>query len=345
MRINLKNDAIEEEYMKFWGFIGILGLIVFWLFFPSAFNWWATNIWQIPNGQIDELAKLGPLGDIYGSLNTLFTSVTLVIVLYSAYLQRQANIDARVLMNKQLQQTKDDIEKQLKQASEATEKQILNSKLLADIQLEHVKKSALDQLELAQKAHDAQIKESQYAIFTNMFQMLMSQKLTLQKDLCSNLKNYQSPQMIFLKMSKEFQSLIENKWTDISKVDLTEIDIKFSETANDLGESYFFSDILYNYFFIYDSILYLIKTSSLEKEQKEIFYKIVSNSMDMYEQLTLLWFSAFTDRVSQNLVNSKILDFEFDKLFLPFCLKFHKRTHFNSQTYINAFKKLKKTPA
>ncbi|MEJ5037727.1 hypothetical protein WH285_12395 [Acinetobacter johnsonii] len=278
-----------------WG-VGIGSIICLWITFPFIFKT-LLSFYTFP----ENFNEFGAFGDIYGSLNTLISSIALCAVAFSTWLQVTS--------------------------------------------LRETRKSNESQLLLAQKAHVAQIKESQYAIFTNMFQMLMSQKLTLQKDLCSNLKNYQSPQMIFLKMSKEFQSLIENKWTDISKVNLTEIDIKFSETANDLGQSDFFSDILYNYFFIYDSILYLIKTSSLEKEQKEIFYKIVSNSMDMYEQLTLLWFSAFTDRVSQNLVNSKILDFEFDKLFLPFCLKFHKRTHFNSQTYINAFKKLKKTPA
>ena len=48
--------------------------ILAWLFFPNLFQWWAIHVWFIPIEQLDEMGKLGPLGDIYGSLNTLFTS-------------------------------------------------------------------------------------------------------------------------------------------------------------------------------------------------------------------------------------------------------------------------------
>ncbi|QNW98626.1 hypothetical protein IC797_02920 [Acinetobacter seifertii] len=99
--------------MRTFGFITAGVFVLAWLFFPNLFQWWAIHVWSIPVDQLDEMGKLGPLGDIYGSLNTLFTSVTLIIVVYSAYLQRQANKDA-----------KEAVAEQLKQAREATAEQL-----------------------------------------------------------------------------------------------------------------------------------------------------------------------------------------------------------------------------
>ncbi|WON80797.1 hypothetical protein OK024_03160 [Acinetobacter sp. UGAL515B_02] len=143
----------------------LIVLLIAWGLFPLFFKWLMIGI----GSKETALKDFGTFGDIYGSLNTLFTSATLIIVMYSAYLQRQANKDARDAMERQLQQAREDTEEQLKQAREATEQQILNAQQLAHIQLEHARQYSMDQLALARATHEAQIKESKDAIFTNKF--------------------------------------------------------------------------------------------------------------------------------------------------------------------------------
>lgn len=83
--------------------IAVIILIFLWLFFPAIFNWWAVNVWKVPLAQVNELNKLGPLGDIYGSLNTLISSIALMAVAYSTYLQISSLREARQVNAKQLE--------------------------------------------------------------------------------------------------------------------------------------------------------------------------------------------------------------------------------------------------
>lgn len=89
--------------MKYlWG-IGALILLLIWLFFPSIFNWWAVNVWNLPAAGLD---TLGPLGDIYGSLNTLISSIALCAVAYSTWLQTTSLRETRDANQKQLLESK-----------------------------------------------------------------------------------------------------------------------------------------------------------------------------------------------------------------------------------------------
>ncbi|HGF8497868.1 TPA: hypothetical protein ACJB9M_000814, partial [Acinetobacter baumannii] len=156
MQINLNKQIylLRKNIMRTFGFITAGVFVLAWLFFPNLFQWWAIHVWSIPADQLDEMGKLGPLGDIYGSLNTLFTSATLLIVIYSAFLQRQANKDAREAMAEQLKQAKEASAEQLEQAKESTKQQ----------------------LDLAQATHDAQIQETKNSFFTNQFYSLLNYK-------------------------------------------------------------------------------------------------------------------------------------------------------------------------
>ncbi|WP_234622439.1 hypothetical protein [Acinetobacter guillouiae] len=165
-------------------------LLIGWGLFPLFFKWLMIGIGSTKK----DIDDFGSMGDIYGSLNTLFTSATLLIVMYSAYLQRQANKDARTAMAEQLQQARDATTTQLTQASdaltqqldqarEATEQQIKNAKELSEIELSQTREATAQQLALAQATHDAQIKESRHAIFANQFYSLLNFK----KDRLNNL--------------------------------------------------------------------------------------------------------------------------------------------------------------
>ena len=48
-----------------------------------------------------------------------------------------------------------------------------------------------------------------------------------------------------------------------------------------------------SHFIVYGDLIYLIKKSELNCEDKIFFYRLISNSMTVQEQMSLIWFSAF----------------------------------------------------
>lgn len=242
--------------MRNFSFI-IAGIFVLaWLFFPNLFQWWAIHVWSIPPAQLDEMGKLGPLGDIYGSLNTLFTSATLIIVMYSAYLQRQANNDVRGAMAEQLEQ-----------ASEATNQQ----------------------LELAQSTHDAQLKETVYSNFINTYNSLMNYKLakynTIQVFIGGRVWHseeiFKEIALSFLGQQQIFELQLKRR----------EIGDLYNQTLDKIAGIDKGLNEINSYFLLYESIYDLINNSEISEEEKTFFRKTTSNTMSNHEQLTLLWAS------------------------------------------------------
>ena len=252
--------------------IGILAIISLWIAFPLIFKYWVLKLLVTPPFTTEAFASLGPIGDIYGSLTALFTSATLIVVLYSAYLQREANKDTRQAMADQLQQARDATVKQLRQARkavddqltqarESTAQQLANAKELSDIQLaytrrtkeeqlEHARKlsdlqlaqakeSTRDQLALVQPTHDAQMLESKYAIFSNMFHALLSQKHERYSRIeVKNSKVHLNATEIFLIINETLSDLFDNEWKSISTLDVNDIQEKYFETTSKItGES------------------------------------------------------------------------------------------------------------
>lgn len=192
----------------------IVLVVLIWLVFPLLFK--AFMFWMGWVGvDLETFAAYGPVGDIYGSLNTLFTSATLAFVIYSTILQRQANKDARDAIDGQLQQARDArltaqeqlqqvidtryamaeqleqaryatsvqleqarnaTDAQLEQAKVASDQQIENTTRLANIQLAQARESALQQLSLAQATLEAQNRQSQHTILTTKFYGLLNYK-------------------------------------------------------------------------------------------------------------------------------------------------------------------------
>lgn len=76
------------------------------LTYPFFFNWWALNFWGVPEGELSDYTKLGPLGDIYGSLNTLISSIALCAVAYSTWIQTTSLRETRISNEKQLSESK-----------------------------------------------------------------------------------------------------------------------------------------------------------------------------------------------------------------------------------------------
>lgn len=99
---NLKKWLTTGKVSYVWLVVITLGLFVM-LTYPYFFNWWAINFWGVSEG---ELSDLGPLGDIYGSLNSFISSIALCAVAYSTILQIKELRLSRMAYKEQLSETK-----------------------------------------------------------------------------------------------------------------------------------------------------------------------------------------------------------------------------------------------
>lgn len=102
---NFKNWLDRGKISYVWLFAITVGLFLF-LTYPFFFNWWALNFWGVPEGELSDYTKLGPLGDIYGSLNTLISSIALCAVAYSTWIQTTSLRETRISNEKQLSESK-----------------------------------------------------------------------------------------------------------------------------------------------------------------------------------------------------------------------------------------------
>ncbi|MDX8270391.1 hypothetical protein SLK22_03860 [Acinetobacter pittii] len=294
-------------------FFFLLGLVAFgfWIFFPKIFKWWVSGYLIDPPISFNAYASLGPIGDIFGGLTAFFTSLTLIIVLYSAYLQRQANKDAREAMSDQLKQAKEASAEQLKQAKESTRQQ----------------------LELARDTHSSQIKETQYSIFSNIFYSLLNQKhersrvIFFEKD-DQKIDLYQ----MFEFVNAKIFNLVDNQWKDVSDITISDLKKEFDLLLVEKNK-FSQSPNIYTYFLIYIDLFNLIKDSELEEKDKNFFKTVITNSMTIGEQLTFLWISAFTPVLLNELKDTQVFDYFYHENLRSFVFKFHKKSHFRHKNF------------
>lgn len=286
--------------------MGILFIFIVWITFPLIFKTWVFTLIVKPPFTPLEFASLGPIGDIFGGLTAFFTSLTLIIVLYSAYLQRQANKDAREAMSEQLKQAKEASAEQLKQAKESTRQQ----------------------LELARDTHSSQIKETQYSIFSNIFYSLLNQKhersrvIFFEKDE-QKIDLYQ----MFEYVNAKIFSLVDNQWKDVSDITISDLKKEFDLLLVEKNK-FSQSPNIYTYFLIYIDLFNLIRDSDLEENDKTFFKTVITNSMTIGEQLTFLWISAFTPILLDELKDTQVFDYFYHENLRSFVFKFHKKSHF-----------------
>lgn len=88
-------------------------VIITFLYFPPLFKSIAIEFWGIPTTvfqdgsvEVTELADLGPIGDIFGSLNSFISSIALCAVAYSTILQIKELRLSRQTYKDQLSETK-----------------------------------------------------------------------------------------------------------------------------------------------------------------------------------------------------------------------------------------------
>lgn len=252
----------------------IILLIFIWGLFPLFFKWLMISI----GVEKTKLEDFGTLGDIYGSLNTLFTSATLIIVIYSTYLQREANKDAGKAL-----------ENQLRQAEQATTDQLNQSK-----------DSTTQQLNLAQTTHDALIKEMMKSNFDNKFYFLLNYKMQL----LNSIKVYNSQDgeivgaLIFDKINTFFTSKIFNKRYE-TVTELSQLRDEYLLYILKLNEQNPITSIN-SYILTYKSLYILLDQASyLDEDDKKIYFELIRNSCLTAEQVTIFFLTPFLKDVKE----------------------------------------------
>ncbi|HEE6163318.1 TPA: hypothetical protein R7Q74_002695 [Acinetobacter baumannii] len=295
-------DLTDFQKRILWG-LGILFILILWITFPLIFKEWIFTLLVKPPFTPEAFATLGPIGDIFGGLTALFTSATLIIVMYSAYLQREANRDARRAMAEQLKQARDATAKQLIQARRSTQ----------------------EQLELAQKTHEAQLAESKLTNFSNAFYTLLNYKQSrLHSMKVTTPKGAIEPEVIFLEMTKKFLKKLED-WKDENLKNLTrkEVDDEYDNETVLLYDSATVGVELASYYFLYNDLFDLIKQSDLTDEQITFFRNIIFNSMTIIEYYNLIWLSTNLKELSSMIKRHSMFDKLTAEALIPFIEEFH----------------------
>lgn len=310
-----------------------LGLFVL-LTYPYFFNWWAVNFWNVPEGELTDLTKLGPLGDIYGSLNTIFTSATLAFVVYATFLQRQANIDARIAMDKQLQQSQKATAAQLREARRSTKEQLIQAKYALRVQLKQAEESTKQQLALAQANHDAQIQESKNSFFISQFYALLNYKNEKLNGLILTDTNgkFLKGQDIFRWFDIELcVNLGKKYYNDLDNLDIQKIEQEFISITKKYNNNQTYYEI-FSYFEIYSSLIKLLQSVNIEN--KAFYWELIRGSMTGYEQCCLFYLAPMWERVYLPLQKCRIFNaFVVDDTTSGFALKFYSKENFATKDW------------
>lgn len=277
-------------------------IVIIFLYFPLFFKYIALEFWKIPQTiksndtvEVVELTDLGSIGDIYGSLNTLFTSVTLIIVLYSAYLQREANKDARKSMTKQLQQ---------------------------------VKCSAENQLALAKETHNAQMREIRKSNFDNKFYSLLDYKMQLFNSIkaLNPTDGEINGAQIFDRINTFFtKKTLSDRYKTQQELDKLKGEYHVFLTHLNNGTPL---TSIYSYLAIYDSLFILIDSVDyLDESEKKLYLQLIRNSCLNSEQITIFYISPMYWEIRE-IFQGKELFHSFD----PRGYHIYARDHFD-ETY------------
>lgn len=330
MQINLNEKDFKMKITDFqkkliW-VVGILFILILWITFPLIFKEWIFTLLVKPPFTPEAFATLGPIGDIFGGLTAFFTSATLIIVMYSAYLQRQANKDAREAIAEQLRQAREATAEQLKQAREATEEQ-----------LNQARESTTQQLNLAKSTHEAQIQETKNSFFTSQFYALLNYKneriktLTLRNDLDKTIVGYEIFTILRSELIQNIAIKFQEKMDDLNEDIIRE---EYENIINRLNNGHRFYEI-FTYFEIYSSLFKLVDSADIDEDQKEFFLNLIRQSATPAEQITLFYIAPLWERLYKSLEGKQIFISFTPRNVEKFALKFYNKKYFcTSEWYV-----------
>lgn len=320
-------NSTDFQKRLLWG-LGILFILILWITFPLIFKEWVFTLLVKPPFTPEAFATLGPIGDIFGGLTAFFTSATLIIVMYSAYLQRQANKDAREAIAEQLRQAREATAEQLKQAKEATEEQ-----------LKQARESTIQQLNLAKSTHDAQIQETKNSFFMSQFYSLLNHKneriktLVLRDENDKVITGYE----IFTILRKHLTTNPSiNPDDNFDNLTVEVIRKEYDTIIRKINNGHRSYEI-FSYFEIYTLLFTLIENADIDDKQKKFFLNIVRQSATSSEQITLFFLAPIWERLYSSLQGSRIFINFGPKNVQGFALKFYNKSFFYTQEWYDFY--------
>lgn len=278
-----------ENSFKFknlpWGWI-LLG-VTLWFLFPWIYSVLFSVIIKNPEYYGD---RFGAVGDIYGSLNTLISSMVLCAVAYSTTLQ-------------------------------------------------------VKELRLARKTYTDQLNESRYSNFTTNFYALLNHKNQNYKNLDEKNKfgKIVDSQEIFTQISKEFFNLNKGKWAD-KKFDQIDVKREFRSFVHNRVRSTLYIK-LEAHFSIYADLNSLIQSSELSNIDKHFYLRLIANSMNIDEQISLVWLSSFNKELKEGLLGSGLIKVGCYLDIINFIMYFHDKSLFTNNILLSHWERNEKTPA
>lgn len=278
-----------------WG-VGVLSIICLWIAFPLIFKALIES-YKLPAN----FNSFGPFGDIYGSLNTLISSIALCAVAFSTWLQVTSLKETRVTNTKQLELAEQLHDEQIQESRNAIFATTFYSLL-------NFKKDRLNNLSIPRGEQD----DSENHVIK------LVPALHVIEDLAENIVE------ILTSNPDEFRGLSKDKLLN-----------EFYFRMIDLGYGSF--SFILSYFRTYFDLCNLIKNSKLTKSEKDFYKSVLSNSMFPHEQILLFWIAPMISDCE--LEDSEIFTL-FDKFtdFKNFALEFHKESHFKNEIWKNYFK-------
>jgi uncharacterized membrane protein len=285
-------------------------VIITFLYFPLLFKSIAIEFWGIPttvfqDGSVEvaQLVDLGPIGDIFGSLNSFISSIALCAVAFSTWLQVTS----------------------LKEARETNQKQLLLAEKSHQEQLKETKYSIFSNMfyELLNQKNQ----RYQNLVYKGPY-------VELHIDQVVNLINEKFDNYIL----HEWVDVSLLKIEDIQKAYMQTLR-EITREKDDLKGDKFSN--LFLYFRCYTNLYDLINRSELEIEDKEFFKKLVKDSMTIGEQVTLFWIGAF-DHDANQMLRNQVLDAFFEVRVMPFAVKFLDKSCFSHPDFLSNWNKFAK---
>ncbi|MNR93494.1 hypothetical protein D3C72_245510 [compost metagenome] len=303
---NIKQPLYKNTLFKVMSFTLVAWVVIYvvWAKYPQKLmqddildsnQWnqksWVQNEWEgvpfkIPdpselkgNSQYNSMGeKYGTYGDMYGSLNTLFSGLAFATLIISLILQ-MLELNAT---RKELAEQKDALIGQQAEFQKQTE--ILNKQV----------KIAGDQKSIADNQQliiNAQFKEAQKKNFSDQFYSLLSER--------NNLLSH----MTIIVEGKELRgfqviALYAEKFREIRK----EYDVYTHDRQYFKDKWYSYTEYLYgtktyqmqSYFKLYRLLFSMIHNSStLSDNEKNMYYQIIMNFIDVEEKFILMWLGCF----------------------------------------------------
>lgn len=277
-----------------WGVV-ILSIISLWIAFPFIFKL-LIEAYKFPK----DFTNFGAFGDIYGSLNTLISSIALCAVAFSTYLQVTS-----------IRETRETNTKQLKLAKEAHDEQVKESR-------------------------NAIFANKFYSLLNFKENKLSTVVLTKKKETDSDFQEFEEVSGLkgMEDLALEFHTIMssnKNAYVSYYPGELLE---EFNQTVERLG--YNSVSLLLSYFHIYIDLLNLIGTSNISENDKNFYKSVLSNSMYQYEQVLFFWISPMFGAL--DLRDSEIFTmFGYTEVFEDFALQFHDISHFKHDEWKNIF--------